>query len=77
MVVLAPKPMAVATARILESLPRYRDESDHPRIGQPALTWLSRDAVAEMGRKWSVADAELLEPDTVGEHLEEPHPATQ
>ena len=30
-----------------------------------------------MGRKWSVADAELLEPDTVGEHIEKPHPAAE
>lgn len=27
--------------------------------------------------KWSVADAELLEPDTFGEHIEEPHPTTE
>jgi hypothetical protein len=29
-----------------------------------------------MRHKRSVADAELLEPHTVGEHIEEPHPAT-
>jgi hypothetical protein len=42
-----------------------------------SVIWLSNHAVAEMRRKRSVADAELLEPDALGEHIEQPHSPTE